>query len=489
MSAGVDHHQQQQNPSSVAEQATVTSVPAAKQWGDSELSLRHAHQSDFQLVSGSGSTTDACLPSHYAPYISVGAAQGQPLGENIMWAATEPVTYIGGYDMSGNYISGGPIFRGLDYSQNLSCGWYPGVEYSEWNAGVVVGGNQTSTEGYYFVDGIGAENYLMINGDHTADVDVKAIQQSLDGMRLEDGQQQQLGYALSLMPSVGASSLGHDGASWMLTANQYSHLNKVPRAPQNGLDNGRWNAQLMWDGTIHPHSSVAPVVQSSSAAGTMPVKLEFDGSAHATYATADGSQRGLNFDLLHGSVGNIPNFGQYNPSEFSFNLENARFFIIKSYSEDDVYRSIKYNIWCSTEYGNKRLDAAYQESHGQGAVYLFFSVNGSGHFCGIAEMTSSVDYDATSTIWAQSKWKGQFEVRWIYVKDVPNSQLRHIKLENNENKPVTNSRDTQEVPPEKGKQVMHIIHQYHHATSIFDDFSHYKQRQEDERKNKENYRK
>ena len=38
---------------------------------------------------------------------------------------------------------------------------------------------------------------------------------------------------------------------------------------------------------------------------------------------------------------------------------------------------------------------------------------------------------------------GKFQVRWIYVKDVPNSQLRHIRLENNENKPVTNSRDTQ----------------------------------------------
>ena len=38
---------------------------------------------------------------------------------------------------------------------------------------------------------------------------------------------------------------------------------------------------------------------------------------------------------------------------------------------------------------------------------------------------------------------GKFNVKWIYVKDVPNSQLRHIRLENNENKPVTNSRDTQ----------------------------------------------
>ncbi|KAJ8974919.1 hypothetical protein NQ317_010202, partial [Molorchus minor] len=44
------------------------------------------------------------------------------------------------------------------------------------------------------------------------------------------------------------------------------------------------------------------------------------------------------------------------------------------------------------------------------------------------------------------------KVRWIYVKDVPNVQLRHIQLENNDNKPVTNSRDTQEVPHARGLQ-------------------------------------
>ena len=142
---------------------------------------------------------------------------------------------------------------------------------------------------------------------------------------------------------------------------------------------------------------------------------------------------------------------EYNPKEFDLNPKNARFFVIKSFSEDDIHRSIKYSIWCSTDYGNKRLDSAYREREGKGQVYLYFSVNGSGHFCGVALMTSPVDYHATAGVWAQDKWKGQFSVKWIYVKDVPNSQLRHIKLENNENKPVTNSRDTQEVPPEKGQ--------------------------------------
>ena len=148
---------------------------------------------------------------------------------------------------------------------------------------------------------------------------------------------------------------------------------------------------------------------------------------------------------------------EYNPKEFELSPKNARFFVIKSYSEDDIHRSIKYKIWCSTEHGNKRLDSAFREREGKGPIFLFFSVNGSGHFCGIAQMISHVDYNSTSNVWAQDKWKGQFRVKWIYVKDVPNNPLRHIRLENNENKPVTNSRDTQEVPYEKGKQVRQLV--------------------------------
>jgi hypothetical protein len=174
----------------------------------------------------------------------------------------------------------------------------------------------------------------------------------------------------------------------------------------------------------------------------------------------------------------------YNPREFDINPVGARFFVVKSYSEDDIHRSIKYEIWCSTEHGNKRLDSAFREREGKGPIYLFYSVNGSGHFCGMAQMLSGVDYSTTSKVWAQDKWKGKFQVRWIYVKDVPNQQLRHIKLENNENKPVTNSRDTQEVPHEKGKMVLKILVSYKHATSIFDDFSHYEKRQEEEEERK-----
>uniref|UniRef100_A0A2K5CB44 YTH domain-containing family protein n=1 Tax=Aotus nancymaae TaxID=37293 RepID=A0A2K5CB44_AOTNA len=178
----------------------------------------------------------------------------------------------------------------------------------------------------------------------------------------------------------------------------------------------------------------------------------------------------------------------YNPKEFDWNPKSECVFIIKSYSEDDSHRSIKYSIWCSTEHGNKRLDSAFRCMSSKGPVYLLFSVNGSGHFCGVAEMTSPVDYGASAGVWSQDKWKGKFDVKWIFVKDVPNNQLRHIRLENNDNKPVTNSRDTQEVPLEKAKQVLKIISSYKHTTSIFDDFAHYEKRQEEEvvRKERQN---
>ena len=185
--------------------------------------------------------------------------------------------------------------------------------------------------------------------------------------------------------------------------------------------------------------------------------------------------------VSHPVLDNLRSINDYNPKSFDMSPKNARYFVIKSFSEDDIHRSIKYEIWCSTDHGNKRLDAAYKAQNGQGPIFLFFSVNGSGHFCGMAEMLSAVDYTSTgSSVWVQDKFKGQFKVKWIYVKDVPNGQLRHIRLENNENKPVTNSRDTQEVPPEKGKMVLKIIHGYKHSTSLFDDFVHYEKKQEEE---------
>lgn len=60
-------------------------------------------------------------------------------------------------------------------------------------------------------------------------------------------------------------------------------------------------------------------------------------------------------------------------------------------------------------------------------------------------MVGPVDFEKDADYWQQDRWSGQFTVQWHIIKDVPNIRFRHILLENNDNKPVTHSRDCQEV--------------------------------------------
>lgn len=149
--------------------------------------------------------------------------------------------------------------------------------------------------------------------------------------------------------------------------------------------------------------------------------------------------------------------------------------MIKSYVPDDIHKSIKYNIWSSTKHGNKRLDEAYKESAIDGPIYLFFSVNSSGCFCGIAQMVSPVDYSKSFHVWAQNDtWVGVLNVKWIFIKDVPNKSLNHITVSNNRKMPVTVSRDTQEIFREPGLEMLKIFHSSQHRSSImyhFDDYN------------------
>ena len=126
-----------------------------------------------------------------------------------------------------------------------------------------------------------------------------------------------------------------------------------------------------------------------------------------------------------------------NPREFECNPISARFFVIKSYTAEDIHKAIKvlthysnkkrlisfpshlmesdnivsasfisiltqidvlivkqHGTWSSTDTGCKRLNAAWTKSSSQGPIYLFYSENGSGMFCGMAQMTSGVDYNS-----------------------------------------------------------------------------------------------
>ncbi|CAH1449489.1 unnamed protein product [Lactuca virosa] len=150
----------------------------------------------------------------------------------------------------------------------------------------------------------------------------------------------------------------------------------------------------------------------------------------------------------------------------------------KGRTTDNVHRSIKYGVWASTPLGNRKLDAAFKEAKEYASgVFLFFSVNASGQFCGVAEMIGGVDFEKDADYWQQDRWSGQFRVKWHIIKDVPNSRFRHILLENNDNKPVTHSRDSQEVNLEEGNTMLKIFKEHDADTSILDDFNFYDERE------------
>ncbi|XP_074309282.1 uncharacterized protein LOC141643856 [Silene latifolia] len=175
---------------------------------------------------------------------------------------------------------------------------------------------------------------------------------------------------------------------------------------------------------------------------------------------------------------------KYNSPEFPIEYEAAKCYVIKSYSEDDVHKSIKYDVWSSTANGNKKLDAAFHDAEAKAKetgkkcpVFLFFSVNGSGQFVGVAEMLGKVDFNKSKDFWQLDKWSGYFPVKWHIVKDIPNTQLRHILLENNENRPVTYTRDTQEIGLKQGSEMLKIFKSYSSKTSLLDDFDFYENRE------------
>jgi len=400
--------------------------------------------------------------------------------------------------MNSDYMSGSGMFSGFSYQPGFS--WeYPGGDFSAWGTSNTQGRKNDDraaaaaaySDAYYMgpMDGYGGA----MNGE--LERDMKAVEQGLKGVNItgDRGDPSRDPHMVDTAPVQPAMTgmAPPPKKTWASIASQPAKPQmqlkpkSIPRAPvlpsKHNMDIGTWDNK----GSSTKQGQQGQPRQAWGAPRGRSANYNNSGGSSGNASNGGNSNGGAANGVLpsvpsHPVLDRLRTANQYNPKEFNMNPKGARYFIIKSYSEDDIHRSIKYSIWCSTEHGNKRLDAAYREREGKGPLYLFFSVNGSGHFCGMTQMMSPLDYNASSDVWAQDKWKGQFEVKWIYVKDVPNSQLRHIRLENNENKPVTNSRDTQEVPPEKGKLVLKIMHNYRHSTSIFDDFSHYEKRQEED---------
>ena len=186
---------------------------------------------------------------------------------------------------------------------------------------------------------------------------------------------------------------------------------------------------------------------------------------------------------------NLIDINQRNSKIIETINSNSKFFVIKSFSEEDVHKSIKYNVWSSSKDGNLTLSNAFRiAEEGKGNVYLFFSCNGSGRYQGVARMKTPCDENKTFGLWTQDgKWPGLFDVEWIFIKDVPFKEFKNIiiTMKDGEVKPVSNSRDTQEIPFEQAKIMLQKIAEYQNTNTILEHFEFYDMRQDNYERNLE----
>ena len=184
---------------------------------------------------------------------------------------------------------------------------------------------------------------------------------------------------------------------------------------------------------------------------------------------------------------NLIDINQKNSKLIESINSNCKFFVIKSFSEEDVHKSIKYNVWSSSKNGNLTLSNAFNiTKEKNGSVYLFFSCNGSGRYAGVARMKTPCDENKSFELWTQDgKWPGLFDVEWLFIKDVPFKEFKNIiiTMKDGEIKPISNARDTQEIPFEQAKIMIQKIAEYQNSNTILEHFEFYDMRQENYERN------
>ncbi|KAH6617484.1 kinase-like domain-containing protein [Chaetomium tenue] len=103
-----------------------------------------------------------------------------------------------------------------------------------------------------------------------------------------------------------------------------------------------------------------------------------------------------------------------------------RYFVLRSDNATDIETSAAHDVWTSSPRVNKILDKAYALSGGH--VVMLFSVVLSRKFCGIARMTSPLDWDNTDPHWVEDVWQGRFTMEWLSLVELPFDGVKHVPV-------------------------------------------------------------
>ncbi|XP_067295893.1 3'-5' RNA helicase YTHDC2 [Pseudorasbora parva] len=131
---------------------------------------------------------------------------------------------------------------------------------------------------------------------------------------------------------------------------------------------------------------------------------------------------------------------------------SVRYFIMKSSNMRNIELSQLRGIWSTTPNNEHKLTRAFQDSS---AVFLIFSVQGSGHFQGYARMTSAISGERCLD-WGSVGLGGVFEVEWVRKESLAFQLTQQLLNPWNDNKRVQISRDGQELEPQSGSQLLHL---------------------------------
>ncbi|KAM7198874.1 YT521-B-like domain containing protein [Naviculisporaceae sp. PSN 640] len=135
----------------------------------------------------------------------------------------------------------------------------------------------------------------------------------------------------------------------------------------------------------------------------------------------------------------------------------TRFFIIKSFNEDNVRKCMVDGVWATQSRNGHTLTRAFASCKN---VILFFSINKSRAFQGYARMSTPPSPDTPRPGWMNNvHWDSSppFRVEWMSKVPVPFSLIGGLKNSYNENHPVLVGKDGQEVEERCGRELLRAM--------------------------------
>ena len=156
--------------------------------------------------------------------------------------------------------------------------------------------------------------------------------------------------------------------------------------------------------------------------------------------------------------------------------KNSLFYIIKSFNIENIHKALKYGVWSTTYSGNILFNDAFTiAKQTKSNVYLFFSTNSTFAFQGLAKLTSGFQKNSFSFWKGSDKYKhfnGSFKIKWIIIKDIPNSTLDEVYLymliyhRSVDNIPFSKLRNAYEVPEKDAIRAIEIMKKFYYYSSL-----------------------